>query len=364
MEIKILGTGDSNHRKIRKKVDKAINRVGIETEIIDISDIETIKNYGISNMELPVLVINGVIKSMRSVPRSSQIRRWIIEKADNSQLKGYNLFKLIVGWNKNRHFDSFRQRLLQSLLNSQLEHSKILDIGCADGELSIQLTQSAELMVGMDLSKLGLNRAIQNAENMNIDNAFYLMGDANSSPFKPNFFNIALFLEIIEHIYDPASALSEIHRVLKPNGLLLVGTPKRIGGLNTFPSIVMSLVSFLLKIVLVIKARKRGFFLDLQARGIRITNPSQGVSYSSGVPRRGHGHVRIYKRSELINVLKANGFEFIKESGPPLFFTRIAKYGLAFPFLFKIYRKLYNPEQSFLLSRCGNHMYLLFRKIG
>ena len=88
MEIKILGTGDSNHRKIRTKVDKAINRVGIETEIIDISDMEAIRNYGISNIELPVLVINGVIKSMRSVPRGSQIRRWIIEKADNSQLKG------------------------------------------------------------------------------------------------------------------------------------------------------------------------------------------------------------------------------------------------------------------------------------
>jgi SAM-dependent methyltransferase len=45
-------------------------------------------------------------------------------------------------------------------------------------------------------------------------------------PYPEQTFNVVLFCEILEHLLiDPSAALSEIHRVLRPGGYLLVTTP-------------------------------------------------------------------------------------------------------------------------------------------
>ena len=138
----------------------------------------------------------------------------------------------------------------------------------------------------------------------------------------------------------------------------MVGTRKRIGGLNTIPHFLTGFIGFLMKGLIILKAQKKEFFMDLQARGIEITDPKLPPG-----TRAGHGHVKIYGRLGLVEVLKKRGFELTKGSGPPLFLLRMTKYFLAFPWLIKAYKRLYNPRQSFLLSRYGDHMYLLFRRV-
>ena len=45
-------------------------------------------------------------------------------------------------------------------------------------------------------------------------------------PFQDGHFDMVLFCEVIEHLnYDPAFPLSEIHRVLRPGGIMLLTTP-------------------------------------------------------------------------------------------------------------------------------------------
>ncbi len=50
-------------------------------------------------------------------------------------------------------------------------------------------------------------------------------GDLLALPFQDNNFDGIVLTEVLEHCTDPAAALAEVFRVLKPGGLLLVTSP-------------------------------------------------------------------------------------------------------------------------------------------
>jgi SAM-dependent methyltransferase len=52
-----------------------------------------------------------------------------------------------------------------------------------------------------------------------------LRGDATKLPFADNTFDCVVTSEVLEHIQDDVSAISELHRVLKPGGSLGVTVP-------------------------------------------------------------------------------------------------------------------------------------------
>jgi SAM-dependent methyltransferase len=52
-----------------------------------------------------------------------------------------------------------------------------------------------------------------------------LRGDATKLPFEDNTFDCVVTSEVLEHIQDDVSVISELHRVLKPGGSLGVTVP-------------------------------------------------------------------------------------------------------------------------------------------
>lgn len=52
-----------------------------------------------------------------------------------------------------------------------------------------------------------------------------LRGDATRLPFADNTFDVVVTSEVLEHIQDDVTAISELHRVLKPGGTLGVTVP-------------------------------------------------------------------------------------------------------------------------------------------
>ncbi len=61
MKIEILGTGCPKCKKLTEQVEEAVKEIGISAEIVKVTDIQDIINYGV--MMTPALVINGEIKS-------------------------------------------------------------------------------------------------------------------------------------------------------------------------------------------------------------------------------------------------------------------------------------------------------------
>lgn len=59
MEIKVLGTGCANCKALYATVEKVVNELGIQDEIIKEEDLMKIMEYNV--MTLPALVINGKV---------------------------------------------------------------------------------------------------------------------------------------------------------------------------------------------------------------------------------------------------------------------------------------------------------------
>jgi SAM-dependent methyltransferase len=52
-----------------------------------------------------------------------------------------------------------------------------------------------------------------------------VLGDLSHLPMPDNLFDLALCLEVLEHVREPRQVLREIHRTLKPGGKLYVSVP-------------------------------------------------------------------------------------------------------------------------------------------
>ena len=107
----------------------------------------------------------------------------------------------------------YRRYFLYPKLSNYLK-GEVLDIGCGIGDfLAFRLSS-----VGVDINefnvKLCKNRGL---------NAYIML--ENILPFPSNKFDSILLDNVLEHIKDPKPLLSEIKRVMRRGGYLLVGVP-------------------------------------------------------------------------------------------------------------------------------------------
>lgn len=78
MKIKILGIGCPKCRKLETQVRDLVSQNNIDAEVIKVSDIQEMINYGI--LATPGLVINDKLKSSGIIPKNEQILNWINEE--------------------------------------------------------------------------------------------------------------------------------------------------------------------------------------------------------------------------------------------------------------------------------------------
>lgn len=75
MKIEILGTGCPKCKQLEENTRKALKEVGKKAEIIKVTEIDKIIEYGI--MSTPALVVDGIIKSYSKVADVEEIKRWL-----------------------------------------------------------------------------------------------------------------------------------------------------------------------------------------------------------------------------------------------------------------------------------------------
>ena len=98
----------------------------------------------------------------------------------------------------------------------------ILDVGCAEGYMSRELSKYG-FVVGIDICLPLLRKAIRGSQGR----IPFVWGLAEELPFKDRSFDFVLCSEVIEHVLNDITLLTEIHRVMKKKSYLLISTPRK-----------------------------------------------------------------------------------------------------------------------------------------
>ena len=75
MKIEILGTGCPKCQKLYDAAKDAVERSGVQAEVVKVTKIKDILKYGV--MVTPVLVIDGQVKAAGKIPSSNEIVKWL-----------------------------------------------------------------------------------------------------------------------------------------------------------------------------------------------------------------------------------------------------------------------------------------------
>jgi len=99
--------------------------------------------------------------------------------------------------------------------------SVVLDIASGTGDFAFQFAKITDNVIGVDFCKEMLDIAILKAVKSS-SSVQFSVADAMSLPFDDNSFNIVSIAFGIRNVDDPAKAISEMQRVLKPGGRAIV----------------------------------------------------------------------------------------------------------------------------------------------
>jgi ubiquinone/menaquinone biosynthesis C-methylase UbiE len=116
------------------------------------------------------------------------------------------------------------ERRVREYIISEIDVKKgrILDVGAGSAWVAEYFTKRDFDVISMDISLINLEKAKQKVPSLLHS---CVSSDAFSLPYKDGSFEVVIASEIIEHVYDPEAFVTELSRVLKPGGQLIITTP-------------------------------------------------------------------------------------------------------------------------------------------
>lgn len=159
-----------------------------------------------------------------------------------------------------------------SLLQSQLEGSRILDVGCGNGSLARLIAD-----VGFEVSGVDWDPKAVELASERVPEGFFTVARFNDEP-PASSFDAAVSTEVIEHLFDPNELLSFAYKALRPGGVLVISTPYH----GYLKNLAISAVN----------GWDKHFMTDALA-----------------------GHIKFFSRQTLTEALKRNGFDILQFRG-------------------------------------------------
>lgn len=105
---------------------------------------------------------------------------------------------------------------------------RVLEIGCGAGRCTVALAQRGYLIHATDSVEGMLNSTQEHASEAGVSSSVTTsLGDAHNLPFPDGSFGLVLAIGVIPYLNFPQKGLSEMARVLKPGGFLLVTAGNR-----------------------------------------------------------------------------------------------------------------------------------------
>lgn len=136
-----------------------------------------------------------------------------------------NTFDEVAGDYNNSSAGKFSSRIYEEVINKILEEQpkSLLDLGCGNGNI---LSTLCDRKIECKLSGVDLSSEMIKEANKRLNQEVTLkVGDAEHIPWEDQTFDCVLCSMSFHHYIRPEQVLCEIKRVLKPNGLFILGDP-------------------------------------------------------------------------------------------------------------------------------------------
>ena len=105
------------------------------------------------------------------------------------------------------------EQIIPLAVEELADRHKVLDIGCGDGQIARALAAQGSEVLGVDPTQLHIDVAIERGGGPR-----YLLGGATNIPTDDETFDAVVACLVFEHIDQMDEAMTEVARVLKPNG--------------------------------------------------------------------------------------------------------------------------------------------------
>jgi len=106
---------------------------------------------------------------------------------------------------------------IAKILSKDYSDIRILDVGCSNGSFVFIANNLGLQAEGVDPSEKAVNDGIKRGLKLHL-------GLLNEVGFDDNSFDAITLHEVIEHVSNPIALLNECARILRPNGILLIGS--------------------------------------------------------------------------------------------------------------------------------------------
>lgn len=103
------------------------------------------------------------------------------------------------------------------------KNKKVLDVGCATGEIAKKLSENGCEVYGIELNSESANHAKKYCKKvivMDIDS-----NTIENLPFSEKYFDVIVFADILEHLKKPSKTLKIFRRYLKNEGSVVASVP-------------------------------------------------------------------------------------------------------------------------------------------
>ncbi len=129
--------------------------------------------------------------------------------------------------NYTRYADIKRLEFIKTKLAQFIPvNGTVLDVGCGNGIISLQLGMQGYQVHGIDMS----DKSIENAKRKNpFSNVTFSVVDAETLRASGQRYNAIVCSEVLEHLHQPAGLVTQLHEILDENGILLVTVPNGKG---------------------------------------------------------------------------------------------------------------------------------------
>lgn len=132
------------------------------------------------------------------------------------------------------HLESIDNTLVDQVLSIAAEiglrAGSLLDIGTGPGGIPLKIARQmpALQVIGADRSATMIRSACRAARALELGGrALFLLADGAQLPFPGSCFDLVLSNSLLHHLTDPVSALNEMARVAKPDGVILLRDLRR-----------------------------------------------------------------------------------------------------------------------------------------